>query len=514
MAAETVVLCWWNCPPPTRARRGNFRKPACREDVMNPILMLAALIPALPVVSILVYGVLALVSVLQSGVRLAAAAARGRHRRPAHPQHTARAIRTRRPDGQKQGAMPSCADNLLFVFVIPCLNEERVIAATLDRLLTIPGENWVILVVDDGSDDETAKIASQYVALSDRVRLLRRYAPEVRQGKGAALNAAYRHLRGSRLVAGRRSDDVIVVVVDADGRLQPGAPAAVTPIFADPRKAAVQIGVRMYNRQAGWLARMQDMEFLIFTEVFQRARHLYGNAGMGGNGQFVRLSALESLGEQPWTSYLTEDLDMGLRLQLAGWRTAFTPNTYIDQQGLTGLRALIRQRTRWYQGHLQCWSRIPLILRSSQLSVGRMVDLMVYLVSPISVLLITLALLAFLPSLAAELITQWDASVARVLANHALLIWWYLLVLGVVPMIAFLYSRASRRTSDATRLLPALGYAVLFSLYAYIWLPVAWRATWRLLRRRGGWTKTLRLVDQPAPEVPSGAVHYTLVRST
>jgi 1,2-diacylglycerol 3-beta-glucosyltransferase len=288
-------------------------------------------------------------------------------------------------------------------------------------------------------------------------------------------------------------------VVDADGRLQPEALATVAPFFRDRRTAAVQIGVRMYNRSAGWLARMQDMEFLVFTEVFQRARQRYGNAGLGGNGQFVRLSALNSLGRVPWTDYLTEDLDMGLRLQARGWRTAFTPDTYVSQEGLTRLRPLMRQRTRWYQGHLQCWSRIPSLLNNHQLSVGRTVDLMVYLVSPISVLLITLSLAAFLPSMAVLLITQWDRTSSAFLAHHALLVWWYLLVLGVIPLIAVLYSRASMRTSQGTELLTALGYAFLFSVYAYIWLPVGWRATWRLLRGRRAWAKTARLVPQPVP---------------
>ncbi len=44
------------------------------------------------------------------------------------------------------------------------------------------------------------------------------------------------------------------------------------------------------------LARMQDMEFVIYTEVFQRGRRHLGSVGLGGNGQFMRLSAMLSLG--------------------------------------------------------------------------------------------------------------------------------------------------------------------------------------------------------------------------
>ena len=48
---------------------------------------------------------------------------------------------------------PGPAPDLMYVFLIPCLNEERVIGATLDRLLGHGRDDSAILVVDDGSDD-------------------------------------------------------------------------------------------------------------------------------------------------------------------------------------------------------------------------------------------------------------------------------------------------------------------------------------------------------------------------
>jgi cellulose synthase/poly-beta-1,6-N-acetylglucosamine synthase-like glycosyltransferase len=429
---------------------------------------LAALIPFLPMLSFVVYGLLALASLRE------------------RPSVAAGSVRV---------------DDLTFVFVVPCLNEERVIAASLDRLLTLPQRNWQALVVDDGSDDDTADIVRRYQRADDRIHLLQRIAPEARHGKGAALNAAYRHLRASSLLGGcsHGSDAVIVVILDADGRLRQNALATVAPQFTRPDIAAVQVGVRMYNRAAGWLARMQDMEFLVFTEVFQRARQRYGNAGLGGNGQFVRLSALESLGAEPWTHFLTEDLDMGLRLQASGWRTSFTPDTYVSQQGLTRLRPLMRQRTRWYQGHLQCWSRIPDLLNSRHLSVGRTVDLLVYLVSPKTVLLISLSLAAYLPGLAARLLSSPDPAAGMSVTIRLSLLLWYTVVFSVIPLVGYVYWRAAARSGPETTLRRAMGYAVLFSLYAYIWLPVGWWASWRLLRGHRGWAKTLRLVDEPAP---------------
>ena len=177
--------------------------------------------------------------------------------------------------------------------MMPCLNEEKVLLNSLQRLLSIPGGDFGVLVIDDGSDDNTVDAVSGIIG--ERVWLLSRKPPQARQGKGEALNAGVRYLTGSGHLAGRDPASVIVVVVDADGRLDPQSIEEVRPYFADPAIGAVQIGVRIDNRERA-AARMQDMEFVIYTEVFQRGRRHLGSVGLGGNGQFMRLSAMMSLG--------------------------------------------------------------------------------------------------------------------------------------------------------------------------------------------------------------------------
>src|SRR5213593_2549100 len=85
---------------------------------------------------------------------------------------------------QRPSALPAPA-YLLKAFVIPCLNEERVIGGTLDSLVPLLEGDDLVLVVDDGSDDRTAEIVRAYP--SPRVHLLERRLPNARQGKGRAL---------------------------------------------------------------------------------------------------------------------------------------------------------------------------------------------------------------------------------------------------------------------------------------------------------------------------------------
>lgn len=388
----------------------------------------------------------------------------------------------RRPD------LPA-PDDLFFVFVVPCLNEELVIGASLDRLAAIPGDNLAVLVVDDGSDDGTAAIVR--ARASERLWLLERTFPDARRGKGEALNAAYRHLRQSTLLDDRASSDVVVAVLDADGRIAPNVLFAVAPFFSDPLTGAVQIGVRMYNAGQGWLARMQDMEFVTYTEIFQRARQRLGSVGLGGNGQFARLRALETLGDAPWTDCLTEDLDLGIQLLAAGWRNHFCPTTFVSQQAVTSVRRLVRQRTRWFQGHLQCWSRIPLIV-SSPLQASTAADLVVHLVAASLILLMTAPIVVFLLAFTAAAAASPGAALAGLTGDSAMLaLLLYLMTFGTSLLYGFAYWLRDPDTS----LVGAMANGHGFTLYAYLWFPAAWMAVWRMATRKRGWAKTARTVD-------------------
>lgn len=383
-------------------------------------------------------------------------------------------------------------DDLFFVFLVPCLNEELVIGRSLDRLLSLPNRNLAVMVIDDGSDDATPDI----VRSKDpgRVWLFRREAPNARQGKGEALNAGFRHLLRSDLLAGRRPEDVVVAVLDADGRLEQNALFQVAPYFRDPRTGAVQIGVRMYNAGEALLARMQDLEFVTFTEIFQRGRQRLGSVGLGGNGQFTRLSALATLGEAPWTDCLTEDLDLGIRLWARGWTNHFCATTHVSQQAVVDVRRLVRQRSRWFQGHLQCWKRVPLVLAADRPVANRM-DLVQHLLSPALLLLMTFPTAVFLVSLAALLVASPVAFAHLLLAGHGLvLVVWYLLAFGLAPAYAYVYWL---RTPDR-RLLSCLALAHAYTGYSYLWLLAGWRAVYNVARRRRGWAKTARTVEAGA----------------
>ena len=391
---------------------------------------------------------------------------------------------------------------LFFVFLMPCLNEEKVLPNSLQRLLSIPGDNFVIMVVDDGSDDHTVEAICGL--LGERVWLLSRKPPNARQGKGEALNAAIRYLTSSGLLDGFGADDVITVVVDADGRLDQNAIAEVSSYFADPTVGAVQIGVRINNRDSSRLARMQDIEFVVYTEVFQRGRRHLGSVGLGGNGQFVRLSALLSLGSGPWTRSLTDDLDLGVRLIASGWRNEYCPRVAVHQQGVVELRRLIRQRSRWFQGHLQSWRLVPLVLR--RVPRRARTDLYYHLTSPAILLIASLLSASFVVSLA--------DCVVLAAQGHNPFGWWigstYALTFGPALVYGCVYWQRER--AEDVSYLRVAWFAHLYVCYGMMWYASGWWAVARTLRGRTGWAKTDRVTEAPAVE-PVAAPAGTLAAS-
>ncbi len=380
---------------------------------------------------------------------------------------------------------PVAAGPFLWVFLVPALDEERTISDSVERLLAVEATNKTIIVIDDGSTDGTADIL---VRREDPdLDVLTRVAPDARAGKAAALNAAWRHL-DTVLSAGRWAgwprERVIVVVVDADGRLDAHAPAHVAAHFADPHVGGLQVLVRIYNRHNP-LTWLQDVEFSVYGLLFQAGRASWGTAGMGGNGQFNRLAALDSVAEAasggPWRDRLTEDQDLGLRLIAASWRSVSDSRTSVNQQGVPSLRRLLRQRTRWAQGNLQAMTHIGASMRADLPWLVR-ADLIAYLLQPViqSLVGVVFAISIFL--------FIFDDADFRGTTSWIALTFFFLLGFGGVILGCVARGTRNGPASIAFNLLIVPAYAA----YAWIIWPVLARATARQLTHRTGWAKTTR----------------------
>lgn len=434
------------------------------------------------------------------------------------------------PFVRRRPTEPGDPDELDWHLILPCLDEAVVIHRTVERLVRqVPTAH--LWCVDDGSSDETPTILAGLAREHPRVHVVTRWAPWARLGKGAALNAAWRAIDGWQPRGADRSK-VVVGVVDADGWLDPGCFAAIAgpDFFGNPDVGAVQVRVRMVDHLPGEhgmtsaasgrlgraLVRLQDMEFTTTIAAIQLLRRHIGSVGMGGNGQFTRLSVLNRIAEtdgSPWHGALLEDLELGLHVLLSGSRTEYCHDAWVAQQALPTVSQLVRQRCRWAQGSMQCIRYLGPVLRSPSISTPGALEIAHFLLLPWLQLLGSLLYLVCLGVLAWFAVST-QGGPAEWFANGAWGIVPLFLLFGLAPLAVWgplYWARTDRRIGFRRSLL--LGVANW--PYTYVHQAAVWWAFARVVRNRHDWKKTARQpVSLPAHLAASGGVGVVVTNSS
>jgi len=232
--------------------------------------------------------------------------------------------------------------------VIPAYNEERVIAASVARVLASDYPALEVIVVDDGSRDGTSAAVEAAFGDDPRVTLL----TLANGGKAAALNRALRQAGGE-----------VVIALDADTQFEAETIRRLVRWFADPRIGAVAGDARVGNR-VNLVTRWQAIEYITAQNLERRA--LAGFDAMtvvpGAVGAWRR-AALDAVGGYPEDT-LAEDQDLTIAIQRAGWRVTYDPRAVAWTEAPESFRALAKQRYRWAFGTLQCLWKHRAVLRS------------------------------------------------------------------------------------------------------------------------------------------------------
>ncbi|AEV89032.1 N-acetyl-glucosamine transferase [Actinoplanes sp. SE50] len=381
-----------------------------------------------------------------------------------------------------------------FWIIVPALNEEAVVANTVTAALGLRGPARTlarVLVVDDGSDDRTPEV----LAAIDHPRLhvMRRELPEARQGKGEALNAAYRFIARIAEQEGVPAERVVLGIIDGDGQGSDNILVEVGRLMGNTRVGAVQVQVRIRNRNK-LLGAVQDLEFGAIVDACQNLRNSLDTVGLGGNGQFSRLSTLLSLGDTPWSSCLVEDMELGLRMHLKGVSIRYTSRASVTQQAVVDIKRLTRQRTRWAQGNIQCARYLGSLFASGNIARTALVEILHYLVSPwanaVVAMLLTLTgtagALGLLIGHPVPILPSWFA------LGESLGIW---AVVTTFPgLVWVLVHRVKRGDEELPRMLLA---ALAYPAFLLLGLTATYRALGRQLTGKQAWAKTERLVEEP-----------------
>lgn len=223
--------------------------------------------------------------------------------------------------------------------LVPCYNEEKVIKASLESLINQKYPNYEILVIDDGSSDDTYLIAKNLEFNDGKVKLKAYTKPN--SGKADALNFGIEKAKGELFLA-----------VDADSKISPDSLELMVGYFEDQKIAAVAGSVYVTNGDNIW-TKLQALEYIQGLNLVRNGQAFFKlvNIIPGPIGMF-RKSAVKAIGKYTDDTY-AEDCDLTLRLIEAGYKIDYEIDAVSYTEAPESLLDLLKQRYRWTRGILQ-----------------------------------------------------------------------------------------------------------------------------------------------------------------
>jgi cellulose synthase/poly-beta-1,6-N-acetylglucosamine synthase-like glycosyltransferase/peptidoglycan/xylan/chitin deacetylase (PgdA/CDA1 family)/spore germination protein YaaH len=376
-------------------------------------------------------------------------------------------IEKMRPD---RSVMPNPAPAV--TVLIPAHNEESVIVQTVNSVLASDVKGLRVIVVNDGSIDNTGQLLDSHFGQDVRVHIIH----QVNRGKAAALSRAM-----------TEADTDIAVTIDADTEVEPDAISKLLRHFSDPTVGAVAGNVKVGNRSR-WLTRWQALEYITSQNMEKRAFDLLNCITVvpGALGAW-RKKAIELAGGIT-ADTVAEDADLTIAIRRLGWRVSYDEEAIAWTEAPETPGMLIRQRFRWTFGTLQSfWKHSDTLFRPKYGTLGWIAlpnifvfQLALPLISPIIDLM-------FLGSLVLWALGQKIAHLPQIwttadVTRSVLFFLGFLLIDMLTCILAF----ALERKEDWTLLVPVLLQRFYYRQLMYVVLfrsvkeavsgrPVGWR---------------------------------------
>lgn len=353
-----------------------------------------------------------------------------------------------------------------FAVVIAAHNEAAVIQPLLDNLqrLDYPRHLYDVYVIADNCTDRTAEIARSHGAIVAR----RQTADE--RGKGHAIRWML-----TRLQLGQTQYDA-VVMFDADNLVSRNFLMVMNDRLCAGKKV-IQGYLDSKNPFDSWVTVSMAISYWYTNRMWQLARRNLGlSCALGGTGLCIDMNLLADLG---WDATgLAEDTEFGARCVGLGIYPEWSHEARVYDEKPVTLRASLRQRLRWMQGHFACAETYALPLIGASLRERNLAkfDAAVYLFQPASFIVIFLT----------GLILYWQitAPAQSMMASllHVLPTWFWVAV-NLFIMLQIPLALALERVNWR-------GYLgiPLFPFFMVTWFPVTVMALFT--RHNKQWTHT------------------------
>ena len=231
--------------------------------------------------------------------------------------------------------------------IVPCYNESENIERVLNSLINsdYPQDKLEIIVVDDGSQDNTFPKAKSIARKDKRIRVFHKE----NGGKYTALNYGLKKAQGE-----------LIGCVDADCYVEKSALKNVVQYFEDKNVMAVTSTIKIIKPKTV-LENVQYVEYLVAAFLRKVLSFLDSIAVTPGPLSLFRREVFEKLGPYK-KGHQTEDLEMAFRLQNANFKIAQALEATVYTFGERKLKDLFIQRMRWRRGFLLNLKDYPQLL--------------------------------------------------------------------------------------------------------------------------------------------------------
>lgn len=220
-------------------------------------------------------------------------------------------------------------------FVVAAYNEEKVITQKIENTLELdyPKEKLQIIIVSDGSDDDTATIAKSY---SDK-GIFAMHIPE-RQGKSAALNRALQKAEGE-----------IILFSDANNDFNKQAVKELVKHFSDPKIGAVTGAKHIYASEQREAAKGDGL-YWKYEAFIKKAESEIGSI-TAAEGEI--LAVKKSLMKPIDPNKINDDAAITFDIVKSGYRMLYEPNARSEEHASSDLIDDINVKIRMTAGGFQ-----------------------------------------------------------------------------------------------------------------------------------------------------------------
>lgn len=230
--------------------------------------------------------------------------------------------------------------------LVPCFNEGETVSDTVEKLSELDYPNYEIIVINDGSSDDTPEIVRELLPKYEKLRFI-----DLKENNGKA-NALYLGLLASK--------GEILMGVDSDSYILPDALNYIVPHFTSPysgeRVGAVTGNPRVRNRSS-LLAKLQLCEYASIISMIKRTQRVWGKV-MTVSGVVVAFRKRALLDCELWDrDMITEDIGVTWKLEKNFWDVRYEPRALCMMLVPESIKGLFKQRLRWARGGMEILRR-------------------------------------------------------------------------------------------------------------------------------------------------------------